>query len=637
MFLLELVMQGVRGFKELVRLRFQSGFNIIAAGNEAGKTASVDAMGGLLFPGNEAGRIASLISRETPDASRAALVVCSDDGTYYRIIQDLSKQAVNLSKYNASTKDFALLHKDREATVQFMAGLTTGMSEEEYSRLFVLRREHYAGQAAVSSSPPVLAPPVVQIQPSSAPSGKAAPQDARLAELRETLRKAEGAADAEYRLDAAKLRRGESMKKLEALEEINGRYADIQADLSLLKGCETLPENLEELIETHEQSQGQKIIKSEQLQQDIEALKMQLQGMPKASLLTDSLFILGIFSGIGSLAGGVFFPTILPAAELSTYFPIGVLVSLALVSAAWYKSSRKNAQKDLVQKEIEGLEAEREELEKSIGESGGAITAYLQATASSTTAELKDKADNYRHISSLIGELNEQRQRLLGGAAVEALRAEYGKLQEEVLELEKAARAVSQYAVDTYSIRQEIERMESESAGPSWDFSAPDADVPADFGVPAAPRSGHGATFLPELTIASRIGEIEMETLVPAVEAAAQRNLSAVTMGRYVRVEAGPDSGPAVYDKKDVRMGCAELSHSTREILYFCLRTGLVEALAGKIRLPLILDDPLAGFDPARQQAACQVLRALGTKTQVILFTSNPALKKQGDAVLELK
>ncbi|HLE42054.1 MAG TPA: AAA family ATPase, partial [Nitrospirota bacterium] len=173
MFLLELVMQGVRGFKELVRLRFQSGFNIIAAGNEAGKTASVDAMGGLLFPGNEAGRIASLISRETPDASRAALVVCSDDGTYYRIIQDLSKQAVNLSKYNASTKDFALLHKDREATVQFMAGLTTGMSEEEYSRLFVLRREHYAGQAVMNSSAPASAPQVARIKSPSAPSGKA--------------------------------------------------------------------------------------------------------------------------------------------------------------------------------------------------------------------------------------------------------------------------------------------------------------------------------------------------------------------------------------------------------------------------------------------------------------------------------
>ena len=81
----------------------------------------------------------------------------------------------------------------------------------------------------------------------------------------------------------------------------------------------------------------------------------------------------------------------------------------------------------------------------------------------------------------------------------------------------------------------------------------------------------------------------------------------------------------------------SELSHGTRDLIYFCLRTGLVEALAGKRRLPFLLDDPLAGLDPARQQAACQILRALGAKTQVILLTSNPALRAAGDAAAELK
>jgi uncharacterized protein YhaN len=81
----------------------------------------------------------------------------------------------------------------------------------------------------------------------------------------------------------------------------------------------------------------------------------------------------------------------------------------------------------------------------------------------------------------------------------------------------------------------------------------------------------------------------------------------------------------------------AELSHGTRHLVYFCLRTGLVEALAGKRRLPFILDDPLAGFDPARQKIAGQILRTLGAKTQVVLFTSNPALRAEGDAASELK
>jgi uncharacterized protein YhaN len=128
-----------------------------------------------------------------------------------------------------------------------------------------------------------------------------------------------------------------------------------------------------------------------------------------------------------------------------------------------------------------------------------------------------------------------------------------------------------------------------------------------------------------------------METLVPAVEAATQRNLSAITTGKYVRMEIGQDGPPAVHGKDNSVVNIAELSHGTKALIYFCFRTGLVEALAGKRRLPFILDDALAGFDPARQHAACQVLRALGTKTQVVLLTSNPALRASGDAAAELK
>jgi uncharacterized protein YhaN len=133
------------------------------------------------------------------------------------------------------------------------------------------------------------------------------------------------------------------------------------------------------------------------------------------------------------------------------------------------------------------------------------------------------------------------------------------------------------------------------------------------------------------------VSGIEIETLVPAVESAAQRNLLTVSAGKYVRVEVGPDGLPIVHDKNGAKLAYGALSHGTREMVCFCLRAGLVEAIAGKRRIPFILDDPFIGMDPARQQAACHLLRVLGTKTQVILFTSNPALKAANDVVLELK
>src|SRR5512147_2057228 len=153
MFVVELVMQGVRGIRELSRLRFQSGFNLVSAGNESGKTTAVDTMQRLLFPNGEAGAMDALVSKHMPDSSRGALVVCADDGTYYRVIQDFRRRAVNLARYSASSKEFNLLYKDWRESAQFMAGLTAGVAEDDFARVFVFRHEDAAGRAA----PPALA------------------------------------------------------------------------------------------------------------------------------------------------------------------------------------------------------------------------------------------------------------------------------------------------------------------------------------------------------------------------------------------------------------------------------------------------------------------------------------------------
>jgi uncharacterized protein YhaN len=633
MFLVELVMQGIRGFRELARLRFQSGFNLIAAGNEAGKTAAVDSMQRLLFPVDQPSRMASLISRSVPDASRGALVVYSDDGGYYRLIQDFSKRAVNLSKYNPATKEFILMHKTWESAVPFMAGLTAGITEEEYAKLFIIRRD----QPVVRSAAPAAAPAATR-QPRNKPaprSGKATAGEARLAELRETLRKAEEAADAEYRMQSGKLKLDEIRKKLESLDEIDNRCTEMEARLEELKGCADLPPNLAELIDDHVEQQGKKMADSDDLHEHIAQLTAQLDSMPAPNMFSDKLFI------AGAIVGGLSFVAALAVLtpEQDYFFPIGILVAAILVLAAWYNSSRSSAQRRVVQKEIGALEADRIALEKSFEQGGAAIMACMKSTGSKTTEELKEKVDNYRHFLSLRDEIAEQQQRIYGGVTHEALIEEYQGQQLEVLELEKAVRAVAQYAVDTYSIRQDIDRIESELPGEgassvsSWD-AGPDL---GDFGVPDPGGASPGAGFLTELGIASRIGAIEMETLIPAVEAAAQRNLMAVTAGKYIRIEIAGDAGPVAHAKDDTAVLFSDLSPSTQELISFCIRTGIVEALAGKRRLPLLLDDPLAGFDPMRQKAACQVLRSLGSKTQVILFASNPGLKMDGDVFAELK
>jgi uncharacterized protein YhaN len=629
MFLVELVLQGIRGVQQ-ARVRFQGGFNLVAAGNEAGKTTAVDAILRLLYPVNQPEKMEALVSRATPDQSRGALVIFSDDSSYYQVIQDFSKKAVNLSKHDPATKKFALQFKDWNSTSQFMTGLLPGISEEDYGRLFMFRRDSCTG---LPSPAPSLSSGAPALKGRSAvPAGRQSGQDAKLAELRETMRKAEEAADAEYKLDAAKIRLGEIAKKLDSMADARKDTEALETEIEKLKVCEILPENLHDLIENHEREQSEKMVRTDELAQDIESLTLQRDAIPPANMVMDKLFIAGVVVLVLAFISGLF-----PFEGSDLYFPIGMLGAALLIAAGWYNSSRKNAQRKEVQTEIDGLVKERAEIEKKFQDSGATIMKFMKSTDSKTAAELKEKCDNYRHFRSQYKDLTEQQQLMQGSVNVDELQAEYARQQDEVAALDKAARALAHNAVDTYSVRQEIERIEGEMSPSSHDRGSVGMDLGAE-PAPSAPQpAGGGVNVLAEIAVGSRVSGIEIETLVPAVESAAQRNLTAVSAGKYVKVEVGPDGLPIVHDRGGSKLAFGTLSHGTREMVCFCLRAGLVEAIAGKRRLPFVLDDPFTGFDPARQQAACQLLRVLGTKTQVILFTSNPALRTAGDVAVEFK
>ncbi len=633
MFIVELVMQGVRGVRALNRIRFKGGFNFVAAGNEAGKSTAVDTVTRLPFPIDEPRLTDGLVSKQVPDASRGALVAYSDDGAYYRVIEDFSKRAVNLSKYNAATKEFVLMHKDWSTTAQFMAGLCGGIAEEDYSRIYMFSREHSAARQGSPAPAAASAPAAPRRSTAPRGSGRTAAQETKLAELRGMLQKAEEAADADYKAQSAKLRLDEIRKKMGGFEDFDKRFADIQANVESLKACAALPADLGTVLEELERRETQKMAECDELTKQIESLQMQIDAVPRVNLTTDPLFLAGAAVGAISLVIGLFMPT----TELAPYFPLGLLVGVGLVAGGWYKGTRKGAERNAMNNEIEGLRANIANIEKNFGQGGAKVAAWMKDTGSSTMAELKEKADNYRYFLSMRDDLEEQRKRMLGDNSLEDLRAEYGRQEQELHGLEKTARELAHNNIDTYAIRQDIERLEQEMSGgaPAEDVGAQEASV--DFSVAAPAPVGAQTGILAELGIASRICGIEMETLVPAVEAAAQRNLSSVTGGKYVRIEAGHEGDPVVHGQDDIPVSYADLSHGTKDLIYFCLRAGLVEALAGKRRLPFILDDPFVGFDPARQQAACQVLRALGAKTQVILLTSNPELKAAGDSAAELK
>jgi uncharacterized protein YhaN len=113
----------------------------------------------------------------------------------------------------------------------------------------------------------------------------------------------------------------------------------------------------------------------------------------------------------------------------------------------------------------------------------------------------------------------------------------------------------------------------------------------------------------------------------PAVLAEAGRRFQQVTAGRYVQIEQDPDGNSlGIVDRDHGRKRPEHLSRGTAEQLYLCLRLALAQEF-GRQRcpLPVVMDDVLVNFDPARAQTMAQAVADFAGSNQVLLFTCHPA------------
>ena len=105
---------------------------------------------------------------------------------------------------------------------------------------------------------------------------------------------------------------------------------------------------------------------------------------------------------------------------------------------------------------------------------------------------------------------------------------------------------------------------------------------------------------------------------------------AAITSGRYQRIVQDEQGGALLAvgaDGRSKQVG-SELSRATTEQLYLSVRIGLAQDLAGRgIALPLVMDDVLVHFDPERTRAVAEVLGDCTRRQQVLVFTSQPAVR----------
>lgn len=130
------------------------------------------------------------------------------------------------------------------------------------------------------------------------------------------------------------------------------------------------------------------------------------------------------------------------------------------------------------------------------------------------------------------------------------------------------------------------------------------------------------------LTLARQKFERERQ---PGVVRHAERFFAEITDGRYHQVYAPlGEQTITVTDHTGGGKKPSELSRGTREQLFLALRFGLVRELDERAeRLPVVVDEVLVNFDPARALRTALAFVELSQTNQVLAFTCHPLMVEQ--------
>lgn len=213
----------------------------------------------------------------------------------------------------------------------------------------------------------------------------------------------------------------------------------------------------------------------------------------------------------------------------------------------------------------------------------------------------------------------------LATADVDELRRRAAALLDDL----RAAESSRDRAIETRQVlRSRLEVLQQSADVPALDAQREEVVARLDAAL-AEWRTLRLATGLMEHTIGQFVTEHQ-----PSVLSHASRLFARVSGGRYTNVlQEGLSREFAVVDSEGRRRRPAELSRGTAEQLYLCIRLSFASEFAARaVALPLVMDDVLVNFDPARARAMASILADTAAERQLLYFTCHPATR---DALVE--
>jgi len=334
----ELVFQGVRRFGQTHRFALGDGLTVFVGGAGAGKTSFVDVIVHLLFP-DTSEPATTAFQAQGSDVCRVALTLDDGRGQIYRLVKDLLRGSLALTRFDAGSQQFAPVSSSPAEILQYLSSTLHLPQRDLFEGLYVLRAGDLPSSAPTPAGGPPgalaggVGPPGLQTGAGGFPGyqgdtgggggvqfpgyqgggfddgGEVLPDDpqelrSQIEVLERDLSAARMVDDLQFKLDGLQSEMFELEDKSKGVRQAQQRLEELRQKQEQFSDLADLPGDFEERVKSYKQDGERHARDLARLDEERERWENQAEGSLPAPLLRNRNFQLGLAGGLVALLAG---------------------------------------------------------------------------------------------------------------------------------------------------------------------------------------------------------------------------------------------------------------------------------------------------------------------------------------------
>ncbi len=648
----EFILQGVGRFREPIRFQLSNGLNVFFGGNEKGKTTIADAIFFLLsLTGEQQERLVSDGAKET----RLGITL-RDGPDNFRLLMDVSSDAVLLSKYNQETKKFDSVSKDKKEIREFFKRDLLFKPLDVYKDLFLINPYSSLDSSPSEESSITREPEqftltgdvntdfggVNDFEPSSYAAVEDLHQNAmteeeirsEIGKLEDELKRASAATEKQDKAEQLESELTDVQDKIRTISGLQTTLQDIEKQVNTLNKFSDLPDDIETKVDEYSKYEGR-------IKKEIDEIERQRSQYESVSVnmppfYKDKTFI----AGAGLVLSFIVIPVLLSifAGSWGMYFSAGVFAGLGTMGYALWKDAGKRGEIKKRKEAVAALEKQIKEQRNKYEIEGSVIKSIISSMKLESPASLKEGIKRYREVLEEFAKAKSRYNTAVTENGPDMLKQQESKLKSDLETAQEEVRTMAMSGMDPYSISQQIESLKNKLSKMGNEAvqqkkeplvqqkHREEVQKPRQVPVPAFMRNIN--------SIADMIGEGK-DKILSLIGTTASSHFKTLTFGKYQEITIADNRIVCIADTgREVELN--NVSGSVRERGMLSMIVAISELAAEKWPWPLVMDDPIMLLDDTNRAAVYGMIKNISKETQVLFLTKDSNLKPFADTFISL-